>query len=199
MGQEIEIKRAIYIGLAAVVLIGLILFGYSRSSLNITIQGPDTKEPEAKFAILSKANTNACGGGKTYINQLSADGTRIQGSCCSAMDFHRYVEQIEGLERYSEYETIPKDPYDVPSKWAEEMIAYTESTILTNEQQKIYDEAVESSHEKGPCCCKCWHWYAYEGLAKKLIIDYKFTADQIAEVWDLSDACGGSGHVEGVH
>ncbi len=199
MSQEIKIKkRTLFISLAVIiVLVGFLMFSYSRSSINITNQDADMKGLEAKFAVLSTAGTNACGGGKTYVNRLSTDGTRIQGSCCSAMNFHRYVEQIEGLKKYSKNKIIPWDPYNVSAEWAEEMITYTENTILTNEQQKIYDEAVESSHEKGPCCCKCWHWYAYEGLAKKLIIDYNFTAGQIAEVWDLSDACGGNGHIKG--
>jgi len=26
-----------------------------------------------------------------------------------------------------------------------------------------------------------------------------FTAEQIAEVWDISDACGGDGHIGGEH
>jgi len=199
MGDEkIRIKKSVlFITLVVLVLIGLIIFSYSRGSINITKQNADVKELESKFAVLSQAKTNACGGGKTYINQLSADGTKIQGSCCSAMDFHRYEEQIEGLKKYSKYDIIPKDPYDVSSEWAEEMMAYTENTTLTNEQQKVYDAAIKSSNEGGPCCCKCWHWYAYEGLAKKLILEYNFTAEQIAEVWDLSDACGGSGHIDG--
>ena len=191
-------KRVLFIVLAFLVLIGFLIFSYSKTSIYIVNQNAEFEELEAKFAVLSQARTNACGGGKTYISQLSADGTRIQGSCCSAMNFHRYTEQIEGLKKYSEHETIPKDPYDVSAEWAEEMIAYTENKVLTGEQQKTYDDAVELSHEKGPCCCKCWHWYAYEGLAKKLIIEYDFTAEQIAEIWDLSDACGGSGHIEGV-
>ncbi len=197
--EEIKIKKSVlYIAIALFILVGFLIFNYSKTSVYVTNQNADVEELEGKFVVLSQATTNACGGGKTYVNQLSADGTRIQGSCCSAMDFHRYVEQIEGLKNYKEYEIIPKDPYDVSSEWAEEMMAYTENTFLTDEQQKTYDTAVELSHEKGPCCCKCWHWYAYEGLAKKLIIDYDFTAEQVAEVWDLSDACGGSGHIEGV-
>jgi len=39
----------------------------------------------------------------------------------------------------------------------------------------------------------------YEGLAKKLMIEEGFSAEQIAEVWDLSDACGGAGHESGGH
>lgn len=143
----------------------------------------------ARFEYLNQQGTNACGGGKDIVKTLSGDA-RMQGACCGAMSLHSYEEQIEGLKKYSKYDLIPPDPYDVPVSWAQEMIAYNDTTTLTSEQQSIYDAAVEMSHE-GPCCCKCWHWYAYEGLAKKLIIEHGFTAEQIAEIWDLSDACGG--------
>ncbi len=143
----------------------------------------------ARFEYLSKQGTNSCGGGKDVVKSLADDGS-MQGSCCGAMSLHSYEEQIEGLKKYTDYDIIPPDPYDVAVDWAKEMIAYSEAKILSPEQQAIYDAAMEMS-EEGPCCCKCWHWYAYEGLAKKLIIDDNFSAEQIAEVWDLSDACGG--------
>lgn len=144
----------------------------------------------ARFEYLSGQGSNSCGGGKGIVDSLSAEG-RMQGSCCGAMSLHSYREQVEGLTKYTDYDSIPPDPYDVSVAWAQEMIAYSEATTLTQEQQAVYDAAVEMSHEGGPCCCKCWHWYAYEGLAKQLIISEGFTAEQIAEVWDLSDACGG--------
>lgn len=144
----------------------------------------------ARFEYLSQQGTNSCGGGKDVVTTLSSEG-RMQGSCCGPMSLHSYEEQVDGLKKYADYDIIPPDPYDVPVAWAKEMIAYNEQTTLTPDQQALYDKAVEMSHEKGPCCCKCWHWYAYEGLAKKLIITEAFTAEQIAEVWDLSDACGG--------
>ena len=62
---------------------------------------------------------------------------------------------------------------------------------LAPEEQRAYDYAMENSHEKGPCCCKCWRWYVYGGLAKHLIRDYNFTGEQITDVWNLSDGCGG--------
>lgn len=144
----------------------------------------------ARFEYLSQQGTNSCGGGKNVVHSLSDEG-RMQGSCCGAMSLHSYEEQIEGLKTYTGYDIIPPDPYDVPVAWAKEMIAYNDATTLTSDQQALYDEAVAMSHEGGPCCCKCWHWYAYEGLAKKLIIDEGFTSEQIAKLWDLSDACGG--------
>ena len=110
-----------------------------------------------------------------------------------------YVLTIQGLKKYSKFKKIPSDPYDVSASSAKELLEYQKNIILTNEEQAIYDHAVEDSHEGGPCCCKCWHWYAYEGLAKYLITEKGFTAEQIADVWDLSDACGGAGHGNGAY
>lgn len=191
-------KRSVYtfLAIAVLVLLGLLIFNYSKISVYVTNQDTDTKELEAKFAQLSSANTNFCAG-PNILDQVNAD--RLQGSCCSAMDFHRYKEQIEGLKEYSKYEKIPGDPYDISREWAEEMIDYNENVQLAVSQQEIYDEAMEMSMEGGPCCCKCWRWYAYGGLAKYLITEYEFNSEQIAGIWDLSDGCGGSGHVEGIN
>ena len=72
--------------------------------------------------------------------------------------------------------------------------------------KQIYEEAKKMSHEGGPCCCgsdkldeSCWRWKVYGGLAKVLITEYNFNAEQIAEIWDISDGCGGDQHIEGVH
>ena len=40
---------------------------------------------------------------------------------------------------------------------------------------------------------------SFEGQAKYLITEYGFNAEQIAEVWDLEDGCGGTEHVGGEH
>ena len=148
----------------------------------------------AQFEDLSNQTTNSCGGGKAAVYGLPEEG-RLQGSCCGPMDMHSYEEQVTGLkEKYSNYEIIPPDPYDVSAAWARQMIEYSDATTLSTEQQAIYNKAVELSGEGGPCCCVCLHWDAYEGLAKHLIINENFSAEQIAELWELSDACGGEGH-----
>jgi len=183
---------------AFVVVSGALFLGSTPRSLNDDERSTyviTNTALAAQFEDLSSKTTNSCGGGKAVVFGLPEDG-RLQGSCCEAMDAHSYEEQITGLkETYGEYDIIPFDPYDVPAPWAQQMIEYSDQTTLTSEQQALYDEAVELSEEGGPCCCVCWHWYAYEGLAKHLIINENFTAEQIAEVWELSDACGGSsGH-----
>lgn len=159
--------------------------GYPEYSLNLTKEAL-----AARFEYLSQQGSNSCGGGKDVVNFLSEDG-RMQGSCCGAMSMHSYEEQIESLKKYSKYKIIPPDPYDVEVSWARQMIEYGENTDLSDEQQALYDKAVAISHEGGPCCCVCWHWYAYEGLAKHLIINEGFSEEEIAEIWDISDACGG--------
>lgn len=177
-----------------IVVVALLLAGY----ILFPIEQPDNHAGTntalaTQFEHLSGQTTNSCGGGKAVVDTLPESG-RLQGSCCGSMNMHNYEEQIEGLKAYSNYDIVPKDPYDIPVTWAREMIEYGEQTTLNTEQQAVYDEAVNLSHEGGPCCCVCWHWYAYEGLAKHLIVNENFSAEQIAEIWDLSDACGGEDH-----
>lgn len=151
----------------------------------------------AKFEELSQNGNSSCSA--SFRDSVAAGSTgseRLQGSCCSAMDLHRYSEQVEGLKKYANIPEIPPDPYDIDAKLAEALAARYDDP-LTPEQQKAYDYAMANSDEKGPCCCKCWRWYVYGGLAKLLIQDYGFTGEQVTEVWNLSDGCGGAG--EHVH
>jgi hypothetical protein len=53
---------------------------------------------------------------------------------------------------------------------------------LNPEQQKSYEYAMQPSAEKGPCCCQCWRWHLYGGLAKLLICGRAFTGQLIGEV-----------------
>ena len=108
------------------------------------------------------------------------------------MNLHRYIEQVEGLKKYKDVKEIPSDPYDIEAGLAKKLQAYYD-TELTSDEQKAYDYAMANSMEKGPCCCKCWRWYVYGGLGKYLIKNYKFTGEQVTEVWNLSDGCGGAG------
>ena len=122
------------------------------------------------------------------------DDARIQGSCCGAMDLHKYQEQVEGLKKYSDTPQIPEDPYDVPVSLAKQLFEYQKTIQLTADQQAIYDQAMKLSDEGGPCCCRCWRWVAFEGQAKYLLTQKNWTSQQIAELWNLEDGCGGSGH-----
>lgn len=146
----------------------------------------------ARFEQLSQSGNSSCS--TDFKDSISSmpDGNRIQGSCCSPMNWHRYNEQVEGLKKYKDIKEIPPDPYDIDAALAKKMLAHYDDE-LSAEEQKAYDYAMQNSDEKGPCCCKCWRWYVYGGLAKYLIQNYNFTGQQITEVWNLSDGCGGEG------
>ena len=149
----------------------------------------------AKFEDLSQNGNSSCSASfRTSIPSMPDDG-RLQGSCCSPMSVHRYSEQVEGLQKFKSVagqniDKIPDDPYDIEAGLAKELLSYYD-TELTPEEQKAYDYAMQNSSEKGPCCCKCWRWYVYGGLGKYLIKNHGFTGEQLTEVWNLSDGCGG--------
>src|SRR3990167_9522701 len=153
----------------------------------------------AKFEELSQNGNSSCSG--TFKGSITAmpDSARLQGSCCSPMSIHRYIEQVEGLQKFKSKPSqniaeIPDDPYDISAGLAKRLISYYDIE-LTLEEQAAYDYAMQNSSEKGPCCCKCWRWFVYGGLAKFLIRHYNFSGEQITEVWNLSDGCGGEeGH-----
>ncbi|MDP3784597.1 MAG: hypothetical protein Q8R12_00760 [bacterium] len=149
----------------------------------------------AKFEELSQNSNSSCSGGFTDSIVAMSDDAQLKGSCCSPMDLHRYSEQVEGLEKFKsvsgqDIDLIPDDPYDIKAELAKQLISYYDIE-LTVEEQAAYDYAMLNSHEKGPCCCKCWRWYVYGGLAKFLIQNHGFTGEQITELWNLSDGCGG--------
>ncbi|MEK7500951.1 MAG: hypothetical protein AAB642_02385 [Patescibacteria group bacterium] len=146
----------------------------------------------AKFDYLAQNGNSSCSASfKESIPSLPV-GERLRGSCCSPMNLHRYTEQVEGLQKYSDIKEIPPDPYDIEAGLAQKLLSYYD-VELTADEQEAYDYAMTNSHEKGPCCCKCWRWYVYGGLGKLLIKNYSFTGEQLTEVWNLSDGCGGAG------
>lgn len=120
----------------------------------------------------------------------SVKGKFMGGQCCSAMtDTKEYHEHLEKLQAYKSMPGIPLDPMHTPVEMAKMWIDYDKNTTLTPAEQKIYDDAYAISKEK-PCCCKCWHYYANEGIAKRMIKDGVFNAQEIAAYWDASDICG---------
>ena len=145
---------------------------------------------QQRFAVLSRRHSNQCGLAGSNFRTLAQDG-RLQGSCCSAMVYSEYVRQIHGLKRYATVSEVPADPYDISVGLATRLVGYDRSITLTPSQQRVYDQAKKLSHEHGPCCCQCWRWTAFGGQAKELITRRRYTAAQIAHVWDLEDGCGG--------
>ena len=162
------------------------------SGLYNSAQAQMTLSPEAKFKLLStKGNSNCSAEFLDSIPKMPKDA-RLQGSCCSPMELTRYKQQIAGLVKYNAIADIPPDPYDIEAGLAQKLLG-SYDLELTAAQQKEYDYAMEHSQEKGPCCCRCWRWKVYGGLAKLLIRDHGMKGVQVTEVWDLSDGCGGAG------
>ena len=119
----------------------------------------------------------------------SIKGKNLGGQCCSAdMDTADYHANLQKLQAYKTMPDIP-DPMHTPVGMAKNWIEYDNATTLTPAEQKVYDAAYAISIEK-PCCCKCWHYYVNEGIAKKMIENGTFGAQQIAAYWDASDICG---------
>lgn len=180
-------------------IIALILFAFLLGTTFFSAKKNQNSDPKlpitsealaAKFDYLSQHGNSSCSAGFQKSIPQMRDADHIQGSCCSPMSLHRYSEQVEGLKKYENIPEIPKDPYDIDAGLTKKLIGYYDIT-LTPEEQKVYDYAMENSEEKGPCCCKCWRWYVYGGLGKYLIQNYGFTGEQLTNVWNLSDGCGG--------
>ena len=184
----------------AVIVLGYIYISYSepfklRQPKEQTQSGIVNDALAARFDYLSQNGNSSCSA--SFRNSISSmpDDARLQGSCCSPMSTHRYSEQVEGLKKFKtvagqNIDKIPDDPYDIEAGFAKELMSYYDME-LTPEEQKVYDYAMQNSNEKGPCCCKCWRWYVYGGLGKYLIKNHGFTGEQVTQVWNLSDGCGG--------
>ncbi len=144
----------------------------------------------AQFAYLAKQNSSTCGLDQSTVRSY-ADTARIQGSCCSDMDWGRYRGQVRDLRKYREIAQIPVDPYDIPAGLAKKLFGFEQSIKLTPAQQAVYKRAMHLAPEGAPCCCECWRWHAFAGLSKYLIVQKHFSAKQVANVVGLIDGCGG--------
>lgn len=191
-------KNQIIIGLSAVTSTMVIIFftfGYLNMPTTAQSQSEEmTLAYNPKFIELSTNGNSACFG-QDIVYSMN-DSEHLAGSCCDKMSQHRYEEQVEGLKKYSHIKEIPSNPYDIPIDLAKKLLNFDSSIELSLEQQEIYEHAADMSNEGGPCCCKCWRWDVYEGLAKYLITEHGFNAEQVAEIWNLSDGCGGEEHAD---
>lgn len=157
-----------------------------------------TKEVDPRLIELDQLTIGCFGPDK--IMQMKETDPNLGGQCCGSLkNAEQYKIQLGVIEDFIEeheehlgdnVNLIPKDPYDVSVELAKKLMRYDNEIKLTIEQQVVYDKAVQLSHHGGPCCCRCWKWYVMSGLAKKLIVDNDFTAEQTAELWDLSSSCG---------
>ncbi len=120
----------------------------------------------------------------------STKGMFLGGQCCGALvNTTAYHENLKKLQAYKNMPDIVLDPMHTPITLAKKWIDYDNSTTLTPNEQKVYDAAYAISKEK-PCCCKCWHYYTNEGIAKQMIKSGTYTSQQIADYWDASEVCG---------
>jgi hypothetical protein len=153
---------------------------------------PDAGNLAAHFRYLSIHGNSSCSIVFMQSIAMMPPTARLRGSCCAPMVLQRYKEQIRGLAKYAAVSEIPPDPYDIEAALAQRLLAAYDLP-MTPAQQRAYDYAMRHADEKGPCCCPCWRWRVYGGLAKLLIRDRGFTDPQVTDVWNLSDGCGGSG------
>jgi hypothetical protein len=165
----------------------MLLGAMSASSLAGTIGDEETLR---RFEFLGTHGNSNCSAKFLADIPNMTPVARLQGSCCSPMSLHRYGEQVAALGKFATISIIPPDPYDVNAGLAQELLAAYDLP-LTAEQQAAYDYAMANSDEKGPCCCRCWRWNVFGGLGKLLLRDHGFTGEQLVEVWDLSNGCGG--------
>lgn len=150
----------------------------------------ETQDPDARFDYLSKNGNSTCSPQFADSIAKMPVTARLRGSCCSEMERKRYARQVQGLTQYAAIPEIPADPYDIAAGVAQKAMSHYDLP-LSPDQQRVYQYAMDHSEEKGPCCCQCWRWKMYGGLAKFLITEHAFNGEQVVEVWNLSNGCGG--------
>jgi hypothetical protein len=159
---------------------------------------PELADLDSQIITCGASVDNLVSGNPSYSGSCSGSGGSLAsttglylgGQCCNAMkDTVDYHANLVKLKAYQSMPNIPLDPMHTPIAMAKYWIDYDKTTALAPDQQKVFDAAYAVSKEK-PCCCKCWHYFVNEGIAKKMIVDGTFNAQQIAAFWDASDICG---------
>ncbi|HZS74630.1 MAG TPA: hypothetical protein VFA69_09040 [Candidatus Nitrosotalea sp.] len=130
----------------------------------------------------------SCTGPGVHLNSTS--GKYLSGQCCGVLqNTTKYHEHLEKLKQYSNIPDVPLNPYKTPVYIAKKWIDYDKKTMLSISEQAVYDKAMKMPGE-GPCCCHCWHYYVNESIAKKMIHEYGYNAQQVSDFWGVSDICG---------
>ena len=146
---------------------------------------------KSRFEFLSQHGNVECSTKFEASIATMAPDAKLQGSCCAPMDEARYRQQIDGLKKYSEIVEVPPDPYDISAPLAHKLMGYYD-LALSKEEQAAYDYAMEHSDMQGPCCCKCWRWKVYGGLGKYLISTRHYAGQQLVDLWNIGQGCGGA-------
>jgi hypothetical protein len=149
-----------------------------------------TSGSRSDFADLVRQTSNRCDLQPVEL-MTYPDTSRLQGSCCYRMNAARYHAQLRGLRRYARVPAIPTNPYDIPARLAKQLLRYQRSIPPSASQRATYSRTMSMTDEKGPCCCHCWRWDAFQGLSNHLIAERGWNARQVAAVIDLEDGCGG--------
>jgi hypothetical protein len=154
-------------------------------------EASDDAALKSRFELLSQQGTVDCSVKFEASIATMPPDARLQGSCCAPMDETRYRQQLDGLKKYSDIAEVPPDPYDIPATLAHKLMS-DYSLDLNKEEQAAYDYAMEHSDMQGPCCCKCWRWKVYGGLGKYLIRVRQYSGQQLVDLWNVGQGCGGA-------
>jgi hypothetical protein len=187
MSIEVIMRR---IAFGVLVAISIALWPGSFSMPTHAAEGQDITRLKERFNYLSQHGNVECSAQFEKLIGTMTPDRRLQGSCCAPMDEARYRQQLDGLKKYSEIAEIPPDPYDIPAPLAYKLMGYYE-LALNKEEQGAYNYAMEHSDMQGPCCCKCWRWKVYGGLGKYLIHTHHYTGQQLTDLWNVGQGCGG--------
>jgi hypothetical protein len=186
--DEFTRRRTIRLIIALAAALSLGPLGSKQASA----EGPDEgADLAARFQSLSQHRNVECSVQFEESIATMPPGAKLQGSCCAPMDEARYRRQIEGLRKYADIAEVPPDPYDISAPLAHRLIGYYD-LALNKEEQSAYDYAMQHSDMQGPCCCKCWRWKVYGGLGKYLIRTRHYTGQQLVDLWNVGQGCGGA-------
>ncbi|MHB1931289.1 MAG: hypothetical protein ACYCUG_18005 [Acidimicrobiales bacterium] len=195
--RALKFTAASFAGLVALGILALGIHSSSRHSVSPVRTGAAMAPVRRQFAMLSSASSDVCqdlgnvSAIESYVNALPG-GSSMQGSCCSAMDYNHYLDQVTALKAYADIAAIPGDPYDISKTQARQMLAFYDNIGLSTAQQSTFDATQSQTADHGWCCCQCWAWYTHAGLAKYLISQQGFSTQQVVHVIDLEDCCGGA-------
>ena len=182
-------KAVIAVGalLLSIVIIAVTLTATNNMSGMGSNPGPGQAGSQAQFDYLSPIAT-PCSWTDSTIMRMS-DSTYLQGACCNGMVLTDYQKQISELSNYASLSSVVAlDPFNIPAQVAKADLAGL-SLAMTPDQQSTFNQAPTLSSEKW-CCCHCWAWDLHEGLGKILIVNYGYSAQQVAHVIDLEGCCG---------
>ena len=144
---------------------------------------------KSRFEFLSQHGNVECSTKFEASIATMAPDAKLEGSCCAPMDEARYRQQIDGLKKYSDIAEVPPDPYDISAPLAHKLIGDYD-LALNKEELAAYDYAMQHSDMQGPCCCECWRWNG--GLGKYLVRTRHYTGQQLTDLWNVGQGCGGA-------